>query len=138
MPAVGSSRKRTFGSPVSAIASISLRFIPPDSALASSPALDARPTCASSASMCAAREAAATPTMVAKKCMCSRTVRKSQRMLSCGHTPMTSRTAGISDTIDRPPTHASPPSALYSPVSSLSVVDFPAPLCPRNAVISSA
>lgn len=63
------------------------------------------------------------------------TVRRLNSTLCCGHTPITLLAASICVRMLRPQMWAFPPVGRISPVNIEMVVDFPAPLWPRRAVI---
>ena len=70
-----------------------------------------------------------------KKSRCSLTVSLSNSTLCWGHKPKLSRIASMSEMILKPLTSAEPSVGGNSPVNIDMVVVFPAPLCPRRAVI---
>ena len=133
-PAVGSSKIRTRGFPIRAMATQSFRFIPPLKALLLASILLSRSqrliTSRTSLSVIS------TAFKSANNCTCSRTVNLSHKTLCCGQIPTSSRTAVMSWAMLFPRTKASPPLGSTPPVNICIVVVFPAPLCPKRAVIS--
>ena len=135
MPLVGSSRITTDGLPTNATATESFLRCPPESAPASHSALFVRPTAAILSSTSRVISDSGTPLNTAKSSRCSLAVNVGQSTSNWGQTPRSFRIDRMSVSTLMPSIIAAPPSCLIMPVSTEMVVVFPAPLCPRSAVI---
>mmetsp|Transcript_27002 Transcript_27002/g.89627 ORF Transcript_27002/g.89627 Transcript_27002/m.89627 type:complete len:238 (-) Transcript_27002:1832-2545(-) len=135
IPEVGSSKKQTGGRPKSAKHKDNFRFCPPDKPPARVLAFSMSPTCAIMSCALASTSWPGTPRRRAKMTKCSRTVSSSQSTSCCGQTPMRRRISASSVRRERPATVASPDVGATMPVSMLTVVVLPAPLCPSSAKI---
>mmetsp|Transcript_10368 Transcript_10368/g.16424 ORF Transcript_10368/g.16424 Transcript_10368/m.16424 type:complete len:308 (-) Transcript_10368:2226-3149(-) len=135
MPVVGSSRKTTCGLPMSAMATLKRRRIPPENVPAQRSAASERRTSSIRRMDSTAMACFCTPLMAAKSCRCSRAVRLAHSVSNCGHTPITRRTALMPTgcATVRPITSALPREGGTNPVSILTVVVLPAPLGPSSA-----
>ena len=156
IPEVGSSKKTTFASPIRAIQSESLRFMPPDSSPAFVNVFSVSPT---SAIFSLTQVAGSRPFSLAKIFRCSPTVRLGHRISccarrnthqedtyrvpqnsarevslhTCGQTPIVFRIKFISVLIDRPRILASPREGVSIPVSMWIVVVLPVSNCESTA-----
>mmetsp|Transcript_20686 Transcript_20686/g.73051 ORF Transcript_20686/g.73051 Transcript_20686/m.73051 type:complete len:589 (+) Transcript_20686:2875-4641(+) len=131
MPVVGSSRYVMRGLAVSASATDRRRFMPPLNEPANASATCINSTSPSRSRTSCSTSAGGTPLRPANISMCSRAVSESQMTSCCGHTPSSLRMPLTSWPSDLPNTSASPSVLRSRPVSMLSVVVLPAPLCPR-------
>ena len=137
MPAVGSSSSTNLGSPISAHASESLRFCPPDSVSARAPNLSsASPTARSMrAGSSPASAASSMPLTDPTSRRLSRQVSAAKTRSCCGQTPESARTPSICVATSLPKATASPSDCGKRPVRMPMVVVLPAPFCPSSAVI---
>src|SRR5712691_2558826 len=148
VPAMGSSRRRTFGSMASAMASSSARFSPCESCPAGTLARSARPTSASAARAGPfnASSAAARPTRrrldPMRDCTASATFSSAEKPGRIELTwndrarPSRARACIGSAVTSRPPNRIAPESGAISPDTWLISVVLPAPLGPMTACSS--
>mmetsp|Transcript_18080 Transcript_18080/g.52663 ORF Transcript_18080/g.52663 Transcript_18080/m.52663 type:complete len:211 (+) Transcript_18080:1515-2147(+) len=137
MPLVGSSRKTTGLSPVSAEATHKRRFWPPESVLQRSSSFSGMPSEWRTSLMRSATCASPTPRRLAKNVRCWRTVKTSYSGLSWGQMLSCRRTPSMSVKTSNPLTEAAPLVIGMSPTTQLMAVVLPAPLCPRRAKTSA-
>mmetsp|Transcript_36306 Transcript_36306/g.87548 ORF Transcript_36306/g.87548 Transcript_36306/m.87548 type:complete len:260 (+) Transcript_36306:4756-5535(+) len=138
MPLVGSSRRTTLLPPQNAIATDSLRFIPPLRFFENVLRFSNKATSLMIWSMCSSASAcdmsAYSPFKRAKNRICSRTVNWGKRQSCWRQIPIFWRIPFISELISLPATRALPDDGANAPVSMAIVVVLPAPLCPNSAV----
>mmetsp|Transcript_23468 Transcript_23468/g.65510 ORF Transcript_23468/g.65510 Transcript_23468/m.65510 type:complete len:209 (-) Transcript_23468:2095-2721(-) len=141
MPEVGSSRSTVLLSPQNAMATESLRFMPPLRFLENV----LRFSCKATSSMLWSIFSSASwadillyiPLILAKNWTCSLTVSMGKRQSCCKQMPISCRMEVMLVRMSLPPMVAYPSVGAIIPVNMLIVVVFPAPLCPSRAVIWS-
>mmetsp|Transcript_17547 Transcript_17547/g.61343 ORF Transcript_17547/g.61343 Transcript_17547/m.61343 type:complete len:219 (+) Transcript_17547:574-1230(+) len=136
MPLVGSSNTMNRGSPTNASATFKARRLPADKDPAGVPVANAPERATSFKRPAADPEPPLQPRSAAASRRCSAAVRSSKSTSCWGHTPRCRR-ASLAWVVTSAPLMVILPSVgLTAPVSILTVVDFPAPLCPNKAKIS--
>ena len=131
-PVVGSSRKSTRGSCMSARAIITRWLCPPEKKSGLSPARSSSPNWSSSSSARGSRSGAGMPWYAAWKMRLSRIEMERSRLLCCGTTASCARARTGSRTTSTPPMRAVPAVGRTRVVSIPTVVVFPAPLGPSR------
>mmetsp|Transcript_16338 Transcript_16338/g.51125 ORF Transcript_16338/g.51125 Transcript_16338/m.51125 type:complete len:437 (+) Transcript_16338:375-1685(+) len=135
-PLIGSSRRTTAHLPISAPATCTLRFVPPESASDSRSASRARtPSAFNNRVPSASTSLGSMPRIAPYRYRCSRAVRRGKRQFRCGQTPRRRRTSHGAAAPEMPHTRTSPAVGATRPASIPSVVVLPAPFGPISAVI---
>mmetsp|Transcript_12991 Transcript_12991/g.52003 ORF Transcript_12991/g.52003 Transcript_12991/m.52003 type:complete len:256 (+) Transcript_12991:1180-1947(+) len=131
-PADGSSRRQSSGSPMTAIATQSLRFMPPLRRPASLRACGRSSSWSSAASTSAAASVCGTPRSCAKSRRWSRQLSRFQSAFICVTTPSVLAACSKSSRTEWPATRMSPAVGACARMIALSTVDLPAPFAPSR------
>ena len=117
---------------MSAMATQSLRFMPPERFFESLAAYGVSSICTSTASTSARTRGAGTPRSRAKSRRCARHESRSQSVFCCATTPSRVAARAKSSSTEWPPTCASPAVGYVARMTQLIAVDLPAPLAPSS------
>ena len=133
IPAEGSSSSIIGGLPIIAIATYSLRLLPPESELACLSRCSSRFISFKMWLIIDCLKLEMIPLSRAKNCKCSSTESSSKMTFSYGQKPINFLALSNCLLTSKPPILTYPPVGLTSLVRHLNVVVFPAPLTPSNA-----